>query len=165
MPRTGMSSGAIEAATQLISDVLLLTILDIEHTSSGTHIRLVNNNEDISYDSNTYTAVGFDFSFPDEKEDGFGQARLVINNADLWLTPTIRSLSGEFKVTPRVVSATDLTADPPEFNTVEREDMPIIITDLKYDGKQVSIQMSYEHHSTYQYPCDMFSPTNFPGLF
>jgi len=165
MPRTGLTSSFTEAALNRETSFLVLQTAEITHTDLDPPLRFVNNVEDISVNGVVYTAVGFDLVLPEEKDEGFSRASITINNADQWFTSTLRSLSGEFKIEIALVSATDESADPPEFNEVEVSFLPMRILDIEYDAMKVVGNLSYESVADKRFPNDSFDPYNFPGLF
>jgi hypothetical protein len=145
--------------------VIGLQILTIEHDDLAAPIRLVNNREDISVNGTVFTACQFHINAPEEKEEGLPRAQIVIDNTDQFLTPTIRSLSGEFTATYQIVSPTDLTASPPEFDTVEVSMLPFDLTSVEYDDVSVRGNLSYEDVLDRQFPEMTYTPNRFKGLY
>lgn len=79
---------------ELASDSAWLILLDITLTD-GTIIRLVNNNEDVIYNSNTYTAINFEIDSTKETLKGeLPTVQLKITNVSRLLQPYLESLSG-----------------------------------------------------------------------
>ena len=164
MPRT-FSAATMQAAMAQETGLVLLCALTIEHENLTTPLRIVNNTEDIVSNGNTFTAVGFDIRLPEDREEGFGKAKLKINNVDQWLTPTIRSLAGDIMVTFELLSPSDLTASPKEFDNVELPFAPMRLMNVSYDEWTVEGDMTHEASSVKGFPAHRFTPTGFPGLF
>ena len=144
---------------------VVLWALDIDHEVADAPLRFVNNNEDVSIGGELYTAIWFELTMPEESEDGFKSARIILNNVDQALTEALRGLSGEFTFTLRLVSASNAAADPPEFDTVEVEFMPFVLTEIEYTRESVRGTLEYERVSERAFPVDTFTPYDFPGLF
>lgn len=164
MPRDGLSTDIVEAMMARDSGHVTLDIAIIEHDDLSPPLRIVNNQEDIVVSGYTYTACGFEFKPPDDKDTGMPLGRITMNNTDLWLTPTIRALSGEYRITVKRVSPTNLTADPPVFNTIETTMQPMTLTSIQYDKATVRGQLSHANLNK-GYPGDKFSPLKTPGVF
>jgi hypothetical protein len=163
MPRV-VSAQVNAAANARETGIILLQALDIA-LPNGTTLYVVNNSEDVSINGQTYTAVGFQFDMPEETEDGFSTARMAIDNVEQWLTPHIRSLSGPVDCTFRVVSQSDLTATPPEFDNVDFLSRPLRLKDVTYDRQTMRGVLSYNDTAKNSYPHYGFTPPHFPGMF
>jgi len=159
-----ISTDVKAAANARETGIILLQAIDIA-LPNGTTLYVVNNPEDISINGQTYTAVGFQFDMPEETEDGFSTARATIDNVDQWLTPHIRSLAGPVNVTVRVVSESDLEADPPEFDNVEFVSRPIRLRDATYNASVLRGVLSYNDTAKRAWPHYGFTPNHFQGLF
>lgn len=165
MAREDLSAEVIAAMMGRETGVVVLYLLDITHEDLDTPIRLVNNTEDVISGGNTYTAIGFDVLPPNDKDAAPRGARLSIDNASQWFTPTLRTLSGEFLVTIKLAIPTDASASPPVFDGVEIEYLPAQLLSLEYDDVTVSGTLSYENLANAPYPGEFFNPQHFQGLF
>jgi hypothetical protein len=163
MPRT-LSAQAIAAATARETGVIMLQTLDV-NLGNGTTLYVVNNPENISVNSQEYDCRGFQFDPPEETEDGFSSARVNIDNTDQVFTPYLRNLFGPIRATFRVVSQTDLTATPAEFDNVEFLSRPLELRNVSYNGVTVTGTLVYHDTLKSRYPAGSFSQQGFPGLF
>lgn len=164
MPRTLEATTLSGMMAERDGNVLLLVAI-LEHEESATIFRIVNNPEDIEHDGETYAATGFELTPAEESEEGFRDAQIVFNNVSQWLTPSIRSLSGAITVHLKLLTATDLAATPPVFDTVEIDMLPMTLQGIEWDAFSARGTLSYEGVTEQTFPCHTFNPTDFPGMF
>jgi len=155
----------VAALLSQTSSLAILWTLEVKYWETGEVFRLVNNTEDIKVGLYTYTACGFSLRMPEEKDQGFRRGKLEVVNVDQLLTDLMRSVHGKLTVTIRVITPTDLAAVPKEFNNIEYEFLPMVVTDITYDDFKVRANLSYETISTRKFPALQFAPFHFPGLF
>ncbi len=135
-----------------------LVLLRLDHDDLAQPILVVNNNEDITSGSDTYTAFPFDIQLPDDVEDSPPRARLQIDNVSREIAQSIRLLTGPMSVLIEVV----LASDP---DVIERSWPDFILTDVKWDALKVSGDLSLENFVNEPYPAGSFTPGAFPGIF
>lgn len=165
MPRESLSPTFVAAMMGRESGIVVLNLVDIEHEDLDATIRIANNTEDVICGGNTYTAMGFEVRLPDDKDGTPRGAQIRIDNTTQWLTPTIRSLQGEFLVTLKVAIPSDANASPPVYDNVEIEYMPMQLIAVQMDDMTVEGTLSYENLANEQWPPQSFTPFDFPGLF
>jgi len=146
-----------EAAYLQETDDVFLVLLTITHDDI-TPIRVVNNNENITSDSNLFVAYPFEITLPDSTGDGTPSAQLVIDNVSREIAESIRSISTAPKVTISVIRA----ADP---DTIEITFAPFTLRNVKWDMMKVSGDLSMEDIALEPFPIGQFSPAQFQGLF
>lgn len=164
MPRE-LSTTLINAMMGRSTGLPVLYLLDIEHEDLESPLRIVNNTEDVLSEGNLYTAMGFELRLPEERDATPRGARISIDNTSQWLTPVIRSLSGEFEVTIKVATPTDLDASPPVYDNIEFAYLPMQLIAVEYNGVTVQGTLSYENLANQPFPGDVFGPFEFPGMF
>jgi nitrogen fixation protein len=165
MPRDQLSPTFVSTLLARESGTVVLMLVDIEHEDLETPIRIVNNTEDVVSGGNLYTAVGFEVRLPDDRDGTPRGAQLQIDNTTQWLTPTVRSLFGEFLVTIRIAIPSDAEAVPPEYDGIEMEYLPMQLTSLQMNETTVEATLSYENLANELYPPESFDPFHFRGLF
>jgi hypothetical protein len=163
MPRTAIQAATVAELMAQETGTMVAYIAVIDHDDLAAPLRITNNSEDISVNGVTYTAVGFDITLPQEKDDQFTRAKIVMNNADQWFTPTLRAMSGGFTVDISIVSLTNESATPPAFDNIEVSFLTFDLIGIEYDAQQVRGDLSYESFSGNQFPWGTFNPTDFPG--
>jgi len=146
-----------EAAYLQETDDVFLVLLTITHDDI-TPIRVVNNNENITSDSNLFVAYPFEITLPDSTGDGTPSAQLVIDNVSREIAESIRNISTAPKVTISVIRA----ADP---DTIEITFAPFTLRNVKWDMMKVSGDLSMEDIALEPFPIGQFSPAQFQGLF
>lgn len=142
--------------TQETNEVFLI-LLEISHTSLST-IRVCNNDVDITSNGNVYTAYNFKIELPSDEEGDVPTAQLVIDNVDQQLTFSIRSIT-----TPPTIRIMVILASSP--NTIEIDMPDFLLTNINYNEYTITGTISIENFMSEPFPGDIFTPTQFPGLF
>ena len=157
---TDMTAGLMDENMSLHT----LIVLTLEHDELLQPIRLVDAEEDIVSRGNTFVACGLGYTPPEEREEGYKRAKVRLNNVDQVLTPALRSLPSDITITMERLSASDLGADPKEYDTVEGGSIAFELQSADYDNRMVQINIAYENFSQRQFPPGTFSVTTHPGL-
>lgn len=109
----------LRAANRLDQDSPWLCLLDINIAGEPT-MRIVNNNEDVTFGGNTYIAFAFTIEPPKENSKGeLPSVQLMVANATRTMQTYIEAYQGGVgaSVTLRVVNAAHLTEDYTELTT------------------------------------------------
>ena len=114
------STGAAEAP---------LLLLEITHADLSQPIRVVNDNQDLVSNGDTYIAMAFRARLPDDLEQGLPRATLAIDNVGRLLTDWIESSGGGQGAQVRMMQV--LRSDP---DTIE--------FDITMDLSNVSMNMT-----------------------
>lgn len=137
-----------------------LVTLDI-HAGEGVSIHVVNNNEDIEFNSVLYQAAAFRFSLPDEEEESLATARITIPNIDRAILSVLRSYTG----TPTVVARVILVNE----DSIEEEAGPwaFELRSIVYTKNEITGVLVYEFKhqrnlSTVRYTASLFPSLHVP---
>lgn len=163
MPRV-LSANTVQDMMGWSGGGLLLFLVELDHPRMSAPVRLVNNIENILSNSDEYVACDMKVYRPDEGEDSRYSGRIEIDNTDQILTPHIRSLTGQFVITITLVSATDLVASPPEFDTVEMGPVTLNVKSIVWNATLARIELEYRNLIGEKFPRFLFDPVNFPGV-
>ena len=144
------------AYAQETSDVFLV-LLTITHDDI-TPIRVVNNNENITSDSNLFVAYPFEITLPDSTGESSPRAHITIDNVSREIAESIRNITTAPKITISVIRA----ADP---DTIELTFAPFTLRNVKWDTSKLSGDLSMENIEIEPFPIGQFSPAQFKGLF
>lgn len=153
-----ISTTAQEAINASQTDQVFLVLLEITHSELTTPIRVVNNNESIISNGNTYYASAFNFSFPAQEEGTIKNSTLTIGNVDREIVRTIRSISTPPNVTASVV----LASDP---DVLEMGPFTFQLTDVGYNRDTVTGSLVFENYLRSNIGTIRYKNTTFPGLF
>jgi hypothetical protein len=134
-------------------EVVLLTI---EHDSFST-IRLVNANQAVVSNGNTFQAFAFKATLPEET-DRVKSAKLVVDNTDRRLVTSLRSIQSPAKVTMQVV----LFSQP---DTIDLEVGPLRLEKANISLNEIELPLGAEPVAYQPVPHGKFTPNHFPGLF
>jgi hypothetical protein len=137
---------------------VFVVLVEIDHADLASPIRVCSNDTDITSNGNVFTAYPFNIELPSDDEGDMPQARLTIDNVDQSLTASIRTIQSPPSVRIMVVlaSAPDvLEVDMPDF----------VFSNITYDAFTISGTISIESFMNEPFPGDVFTPSQFPGLF
>lgn len=157
MPRT-LSLPALQGALAAETDEVYLILLQIDHTSLGSPIRLVNNSDNVTSGGDVYTAFAFEAKMPDDQEDKEPTAEIRIDNVSRELMDEVRSIQGDLTMTLSVI----LESSP---NTLEWGPLEFDVRGVTYDANTISFRLSYSTFIREPFPYLAFDSVNFPGMF
>jgi len=154
-----LSSAAISALFGSQTGSVFLTLLEISHTDITT-VYFVNNNEDIIYSGQTYTAYPFNFEPPKQTDSGIEPSRLVLPNIDLSIVEIIRSIS-----TPPTIRTALIMVQPNGTVTLEDGWYSFILRNVTYDALRVSGELIFDINLDATVSLYKYGNTTFPGLY
>ncbi len=146
---------AIHAQETSATALVLLTVTGV---GIGTPLRFVNNQLDVVSRGNTYLAVAFQVSLPDERDDAPSRVALSIDNVDRSLVATIRNL-----VAPPQIAMEIILASVPD--TVEAGPFNFSLRNVDYTADTISGELFFEDFLNEGFPAESFTPASTPGLF
>ena len=135
-----------------------LVLLDVTSTELTNPIYVVNNNEDVTHNSQVYSALGFQFSLPAEKDSEVASSQITIDNVDRNFATAIRSVRNPLNITARIIEA----SDP---DTVEVGPFDFQLRAVKYTASTITGQMYYMNYVEKNAGIHQFSNLIFPGLY
>jgi|APSaa5957512535_1039671.scaffolds.fasta_scaffold24131_3 hypothetical protein len=156
--RTSVTNQYKESAFAQDTGECYFVLLTISHADLAAPIRVVNNNEAIISNSNTFLAFPFKARLPDSKGDSPPRAQVVIDNTDQQLATAIRTISSKATVLPQVIRG----ADP---DTIERTYATFDMRNATWDASSMTFDLVLEDVETEPFPAGSFTPAEFPGLF
>lgn len=156
MSRT-LSEAAIESTNAQETAEVWLTLVEIDHADLTAPIRVVNNHEDITSNSNLFQGFPFNVEFPDEPMDGQPMARLSIDGVDRTIVETLRTISS-----PPTVKLQVILASQPD--TIEVEFDGLTLRRATYPAHTISGDLVFQDILSEPITFTM-TPNKFPGLF
>jgi hypothetical protein len=105
-----------------------------------------------------YIFLPFDIELPQDDKTGAVSARLTIDNVNRQIVQYARETKKPINVTVQVVLSNDL-------DTVEFESTDFKLTNVSYNGFNVSGDLSIDYLGLEPFPCGRFTPSGFSGLF
>lgn len=156
MART-LSPFAKREVMQLNSDNACLDLLTISHADLAQPIRLVNNNEDVVSNGNTYTAFNFAVSMPPEDPEKEPSITLTVGNVDRAITDALMSISSPANVKVETV----LSSDP---DTVEILKENLILRVASYNALEVTATIMSDDILAQAFPKHQYTPTQFKSI-
>lgn len=134
---------------------LWLDLLTIEHSSIGTPIRLVANNQPVTSRSETYLPFPFELALPSTGQESVD---FVIDNVTRELVDEIRSID-----TPLAIKLERVRVADPDF--VEIGPFDFQSRAVEYDVQRMRFRITYEPLLNEPFPYDTYTPIKYPGLF
>lgn len=139
------------------TDDVFLALLTITQADITT-LRVVNNNEAVTSNGNSFTGFPFTIELPDARESSPPRARLTIDNVSREIAQAVRNMTSVATMIIEIVRA----ADP---DTIELTWGSLNLRNVKWNMKTVSGDLVPEGIEVEPFPLGQFSPANFPGLF
>ncbi len=136
-----------------------LLCLEITHSGLATPIRVVNDNEDITSNGDTFTALAFRCKLPDDLEGQLPRAELAVDNVGKELVQWLEASNGGEGAQVKMMQIR--RADP---NTVEWE-QDLDLTNVKMNVQEVTGQLGFEDLLSRPAVTKMYNPVTAPGLY
>jgi len=143
---------------QNADEEVVLVLLELGHSTWSDSIRLTSDSTHTISNGETYIALPFELTLPDEPETGITQGKISIDAIDQSLIAAIRELHTAPSFTIKIV----LASDP---NTIEIEYTGYELVNISYNVSIISASISIEGFMGEPWPGDAFIPSMFPGLF
>jgi len=135
-----------------------LVVLTIDHPNMAEPVRVVNNNEDIVFETNTYKAASFKFTPPSQEGSELSGATITIANIDRSLMSILRAVTDP----PTIEAVIVLVGD----TGVEREAGPwtFDLAGIQYDKDKITGQLTYNFRPKQSLSTIKVTLRDFPSL-
>lgn len=164
MARDSLTAEGIAELFKEVSTHIFLTLLEVNHSSipDGPY-RFVNNQEDITYNSNVYSAAGFELSLPTDEAENVPTVEITLPSVDRVIVNGLRALAADERpdVTINIVRIDNV-------GTVTLEIGPLNFKLLNYTVSSIEINLSLGYEQDFlNMPATspIYSPAVAPGLF
>lgn len=97
------SPEARKEISKVNADNLPVTLLEIDHADLPAPVRVINDRQDITFEANVYTALGFRIALPSDLQKGLPRATLVVDNVGKELVGWLESSNGGAGTTVRII--------------------------------------------------------------
>ena len=156
-----ISAGAMRELFAEHSGAAMFACLTFDHPTMSAPERVVNNTEDVTYDGQTYTALPFELTLPDDVEDRAPSLEIRIDNVERSLVELLRSVVTDLpSVQLEIVRVQD--------STVTLEIGPLSLSLLSSDINVDVVTLTVGHAiDILNEPGtkEIFNPKTAPGLF
>jgi hypothetical protein len=136
---------------------LPLVLLQIDHASLTTPIRVVSNKVNIMSGGEEYIGFPFEIILPDSKENTPPTAKIRIDNVSREIGQAIRLIS-----TPPLVTISVVRQETPDI--LEAQFSGMYLTNVSYDAMSVDADLQFEDLNRETFPAYTFSPANYRGI-
>ena len=132
-------------------------LIKVYHDDMAEPLYLTDNNEDLTYDGNTYKSAFFRINLPEVTKDSMGNASIEMGCVDQQLILIIRSLT-----TPPNIKFVATYLEEGVFSEFAGYDM--IMSNVKWDAKKLTADLTLDLVLNYEFPSGSFTPFNCPGV-
>jgi hypothetical protein len=139
--------------------ICFLFLFEILHSSLAEPYRIVNNTEDIIYNTNTYKARSFEVVLPNINKKA-PETQIVIDNTDREIYRIINSIDSTATINLYLISVNmlgEVTTEIPALN--------FDIKSSNFDKRNATLYLMFENILNEIWPKDNMNPNDFPGLF
>lgn len=158
MPRN-YSNTFKETVNRMSAPEAPVLLLEIVHADLAQPIRVVNDTEDLVHNGNTFVALQFRATLPDDVEQGEPRAILAVDNVGKDLTGWLEMSGGGRGATVRMIQV--LRSAP---NTVEWE-VTMDLADVRMNLLEVSGTLSFDSLINLPGIALTYRPDVAPGIF
>ena len=117
---------------------LPVTLLEIDHADLTVPVRVINDREDIVFETNTYTALGFNITMPTDLQKGLPRASLSIDNVGKELVEWLEASGGGANTSVRIIQV--LRTDP----SVAEVDMLMTLNNITITSQSIAGDLGFE---------------------
>ena len=136
-----------------------LLLLEIDHADLPAPVRVVNDNLDVTFETNLYQALAFRASLPDDVPQKLPRARLAVDNVGKDLVSWLELSDGGQGATCRMIQI--MRSDPA---TIEWE-ITMDLSNLSMTMLEVSGELSFDDLLNKPGVSLQYRPSTAPGLF
>jgi hypothetical protein len=140
------------------TEEVFLLLATVSLADATVALRVVNNPEDITSNSNVFTASNFELVLPSYSDSDTGAATILLENIGQTLIASIRSESD-----PMTVSIDLIVASDPD--TALAGPWNFTIRKVSYNLTSIRADLEHDSYLDEPYPVGDFTPNTTPGLF
>jgi len=153
-----LSSGMLQDLFSEDTGEAILALVTISHSSLSEPIRVTSDGVQTVSNGNTFEPFPFEFTFPDQTDEGEITAKLRIDNVDRQITKAVRNAQSWPLVTTQIVRG----SDP---DTIEAEFPDFRLSNVSYNKHTVEGTLTLESLTSQPMGQHSFSPQYFYNLF
>lgn len=135
----------------------ILVLITIDHTDLTSPIRIVNNNESIVSNGNTFEPVAIKVTLPSEIEGQISNAKLSIDAVDRTIIYAVRSISSAPDITLEIVKISD-------YDTIEVS-YDFQLRNINVKGSRVDGDLIFQTYTREKISSLEYTTVNTPGLY
>ena len=136
-----------------------LVLLEINHSSLSTPVRVVNDMQDITSNGNLFVACPFRYVLPDDFENQLPKARLAVDNIGRDLMYWIETSGGGAGSTVKMMQVMRSRPDTVEWS------ITMNLYNVQVTMREVSAELGFENLFAKPAVLLQYRPDNSPGIF
>lgn len=137
-----------------------LTLITLSHPSFPQDLRLVNNQENIVSNGNTFQAFPVRIQLPVDDGETVKEVLIEFDNVSLELIDEIRSVSSSERIGVKLEM---ILASLPNDIQISLEDLYIL--NITYNATIIQARIGLDDFLSTELTSEVYSPSNFPGIF
>lgn len=153
------SANARKEISKVNAPNLPVTMLEIDHPELLVPVRVINDRADIVFETNTYTALGFNITMPTDLQKGLPRASLSIDNVGKELVEWLEASNGGANTSVRIIQV--LRTDP----SVPEVDMIMTLRNILVTSSTITGELGFEDLLNVPAVTIIYSPEFAAGLF
>ena len=154
MAREGLNKEALYAEN---TDLAFIELMTINHPDLDAQIRVVNGNDEVVSNGNTYQPFPFQMQLPDDDGERLGTATLELRNVDLIFSRTVRQITSPPTMDFQLIMSNDL-------DDVQMEYVGLTTQSVDYNANTIRFYLSYEDILNLSYPYQTYNKVNFTNI-
>jgi len=157
---TSISLAGIQAMMAVQTNRIFTHLIEFKYQTNS--LCFIANNEDLIFDSKTWTAKAFEATLPAEKDNSLPVMTISFDNVESFdIISLLRSVTGGITAKYGIIAFSN-SSDP----VLEKGWLNFEVTQVKYDEKILTVYLSYEKDYLNDPAVkDSFNPALFCGLF
>lgn len=140
------------------TDEVFIILLTLHHAGMEAPLRVCSGGQEVTSRGEAFVAYPFALTLPEDEDGRAPRARLSIDNVDRQIVAAVRGLTSSPQVLIEIIRA----AAP---DVVEATFEDFRFTNITYDSRAVTGDLTVEDFTAEPYPAASFSPSLFPGIF
>jgi len=152
-----LSATSLAALLAQETEEVFLFLAEINHADWASPVRIVNDNQDLTSNGDTFVAFPFDVELVSEEPDRVATTVLKVCNVDRQIIALFDALATK----PTVALSIVIASEP---DTVIVGPQNFQITEYKSDQFVIEATLAYEDILNEPMPCHSYLPSDFPGL-
>lgn len=153
------SANANKQISKVSGGELPITLLEITHSDLALPIRVVNDRADVTFETNAYTALGFDIKLPTDLQTGLPRASLSVDNVGRELVEWLEISNGGAGTSVRIIQI--LRSDT---STIEY-DITMTLSNIVVTPATITGELGFEDLLNVPAVTILYTPITAPGLF
>lgn len=136
-----------------------LVLLEVTHDALASPIRIVQDNQDVTHNGNTFQAMAFEITLPNDPSTGMPQAQLAVDNVGREMVTWLEVANFSLPTTVRIIQILRSDPDTIEFETT------MDLRDIRMTQSAISGVLTYENFFSKPAVVTIYNKHSSPALY